>query len=606
MCPARLLQAFLIGALTALFAGMPVISTAAVPRLWGVDEDDGQLFSIDDYTNPNVFTDYGLLKWNDGGTLRNIGTQIEGFALEASGLAYLALDKDLGPFVIPVLLTFDVTTASTVNPNVVTVIGTVSGMGVSFDHPRDNLSGLGLQPGTGVLFGLYRDDDASVTDRLLTVDKATGAVLSSVLLQGLGQAVREAEGLAFDPAGNLYVTDNDDNHLYQVDPATGAILAVLDNDEAGGLGVSDVKIEGLAWDFINNKLIANDDDHDLFVHLTFSNGGNLSFGAVSALSDVEGMCFEAPPPPTTTTTTTTSTTSPTTSTTTTTTTTAAPTTTVTLATTTTAPPTTTTTMTTMTTTTSTTSTSTTLPPGPCPPVAFLVRRGGSFNNDAHIFGDIGANDAGARLRLSRDAFASDGTMVSADTVELGNGASVFRVLTNRLHTGSDVTIRDGIGVVVLPLTSPFCPVPAFDCGGPDVIVPGGFSQGPIAPGQYNRILLGNDAVLRLTPGTYDVCSVSANFRSELLVTGLTPVTLNVSGSFTLRNGARLLRAAGAPQPAVNVGGSRVRLGQDAVLQATLSAPLASLRLGRSSRIEGSFCVETASTDKHITLICPEQ
>ena len=34
------------------------------------------------------------------------------------------------------------------------------------------------------------------------------------------------------------------------------------------------------------------------------------------------------------------------------------------------------------------------------------------------------------------------------------------------------------------------------------------------------------------------------------------------------------------------------------------APNAEIRLGRGSTVEGGFCVESAQTDKHITLQCP--
>jgi len=38
----------------------------AVPMMWGVDEQDGMLFSLDDYTTLTGLIEYGPLKWDDG------------------------------------------------------------------------------------------------------------------------------------------------------------------------------------------------------------------------------------------------------------------------------------------------------------------------------------------------------------------------------------------------------------------------------------------------------------------------------------------------------------------------------------------------------------
>ncbi|MGB1111107.1 MAG: hypothetical protein ACPG4N_12175, partial [Gammaproteobacteria bacterium] len=84
----------------------------SVPTLWGVDEDDGELFRIDDYTNPAAtFTSYGDLKWNNNGNIQNIGNDIEAFTIRSDGMAYMVLDDDISGQNEPVLMRFDMNTA---------------------------------------------------------------------------------------------------------------------------------------------------------------------------------------------------------------------------------------------------------------------------------------------------------------------------------------------------------------------------------------------------------------------------------------------------------------------------------------------------------------
>jgi len=102
---------------------------------------------------------------------------------------------------------------------------------------RSNITGLSFQPGTGVLFGI---DHA--TDELVTIDLLTGAATT---VGALGVDVFDV-GLAFDAAGNLYLTsdsfiDNSNPSLYSVDPSTGAASAI-------GTGTGTSGIVGLAFD----------------------------------------------------------------------------------------------------------------------------------------------------------------------------------------------------------------------------------------------------------------------------------------------------------------------------------------------------------------------
>jgi len=309
--PGKLRSPFLsFFALLAVFAVFGSGSRAeAVPTLWGVDEDDGILFSIANYATLTGFTNWGELQWDTNGGapggLDEIGEHIEGFALDSSGVAYMSLNADLGSTDEPVLLSFNIADAAALASTPVAVIGQISGMGVTFNNGNDNISGLAIQPGTGDLYALFRDNDEDTVDKLLKIDKTTGSVLAKFDLDGLSHEVEDGEDLKFDHLGNLYVTDNEDDTLYKVDPTNGNILAIIDDDEAGGLGGDDgdddLKIEALAWDPTTNTLLAFDDDRGKFLNLTLSDGANSLIGPVSGLTDVEGMDFvpAAIPEPTT-------------------------------------------------------------------------------------------------------------------------------------------------------------------------------------------------------------------------------------------------------------------------------------------------------------------
>lgn len=274
-------------AVLGLLAWAMASPAAATPTLWGVDEDDGQLFSISDYTTLSGFTSYGLLQYDTGGGLANVGRHIEAFALNSGGVAFMAVNDDVGIFSEPVLLSFDVNTASTVTDNVVTQIATLD---LTFDAGgSDNISGLTFDPVSGDLYGLFR---TSGTDELIIVDETTGHVTSVGLMSGLGESVGSGEDLKFDSQGNLYVTDNNDDELYQVDPATGAILAVVDDDQEDGTGESSVKFEALAWDYSSNVLLGFSDRENFFAQFdTTQDGNNTNLGSISGLTDVEGMDF---------------------------------------------------------------------------------------------------------------------------------------------------------------------------------------------------------------------------------------------------------------------------------------------------------------------------
>ena len=268
-----------------------------VSTLWGVDEDDGQLFSIDDYTQiasgatAAGLTDFGELKYDrtGSGDIVDFGdqTQIESFTLDVDGTAFMAINSSLdlrggqSDLDGPVLVSFNVNNASTTADNVVTVLGSIDVSG--------NVNGLSIHPTTGDLYGV---ESRSGSDRLVIISKTDPSDVTIVgTMSGSNESVESGEDIEFDEFANLYVTDNSDDELYEVNPATGAITDEVDTDQQGGLGVDSLKTEALGWDPVSNRVIASDDNANLFYHQTLQDRNNVAFGSLGGLTDVEGIDF---------------------------------------------------------------------------------------------------------------------------------------------------------------------------------------------------------------------------------------------------------------------------------------------------------------------------
>src|SRR5262249_34976516 len=148
---------------------------------------------------------------------------------------------------------------------------------------------------------------------------------------------------------------------------------------------------------------------------------------------------------------------------------------------------------------------------------------------------------------------------------------------------------------------PYCSTPAITCGGPDVDLEVNEDSGPLAPGSYNTVMVRNGAALHLAPGTFNVCRLLVGRNGSVEAQGA--VTLDGRGAVRFGTQASLAPIASAPPVQLNVAGSQIRFGQNAVAQAKITAPNALLRFGRSAMFDGSFCVDMLQDDKHITMSC---
>jgi len=278
-------------------------SDDARPVLWGVDEDDGELFSIADYTKigdgPAAagFVSYGRLKYDQtgAGNLRDVGPHIEAFDLAADGTAFFGLSTplhlqglpDLSP---PVILKLNVHEATPAGPNVVDIVGRVP---IKY-RKGDNISGLAVHPQTGQLYVLHRVGSSRHVDRVVTISPDDATIIGrprKIQSKALGLRCDQCEDLNFDSAGRLFATDDYDDHLYELDPATGEILSQFVANESGGMTGVSVKIEALAWAEPTGQFIGFDDNSNQFVALTPGAGHNSTLGRLAGLTDVEGLDF---------------------------------------------------------------------------------------------------------------------------------------------------------------------------------------------------------------------------------------------------------------------------------------------------------------------------
>jgi hypothetical protein len=237
---------------------------------------------------------------------------------------------------------------------------------------------------------------------------------------------------------------------------------------------------------------------------------------------------------------------------------------------------------------------------PAPDCEFMVESFARIKDGGVVEGDLRAAQCGGFLTLGRAVFMADFTTIEASLVQLGNGSDVYHVASDDIRQGQDVNIRGGTSSHSCPL--PFCSIPDLVCGGPRVTVPKGGGQ-TLSPGNYGNVSVGNNATLRLQPGAYTFCSFKSGRASIVEVQGPAPSTIYIDGKLTLGNGSSFTTTNGAPVPDVLVSGTSARFGALAIVDAHLTAPDASLNMGRNFEMRGSFCVRRANSDHSIRLAC---
>jgi len=196
----------------------------------------------------------------------------------------------------------------------------------------------------------------------------------------------------------------------------------------------------------------------------------------------------------------------------------------------------------------------------------------------------------------------NGSSVSAETVLIGVGTSVFDVNATTVRTSIDATIRGNVGPVSTPLVDPFCTLPEpIVCGGPNVVVPQHETY-TMVPGVYGKLFVGNAATLLLPQvGTYTFCSIKVGRGARLEATR---ATINVAGRVKVGRTSFVGTTSGEPIT-FNSSGPKFLVSQSAVVQAKILMPEGKFKVGTGGRLFGCFCASQAVTGKLVTLTCVE-
>jgi hypothetical protein len=205
-------------------------------------------------------------------------------------------------------------------------------------------------------------------------------------------------------------------------------------------------------------------------------------------------------------------------------------------------------------------------------------------------GDVGVNQPLGRVWLKLRARVAG--MVIAETVRLGHGARVGRLVAGRLEGGHSFERLDS----ALPLI-PVLPLVQVVPGNQDKELPQKSVELGLPQGAYGRIRVGSRSRLTLAGGQYDVLAIVVRRNGQLLCEA--PCTINVDDRAVFNDGARL----GAVEPLdatavrVNVeGGSGnralFRAEAQSTVDATVYAPTGHIHLGVGGNFTGAFVGES--------------
>jgi 5-hydroxyisourate hydrolase-like protein (transthyretin family)/protocatechuate 3,4-dioxygenase beta subunit len=288
---------------------------AQIP-IWVLDEDAQtatsaqHLWSFDNYNNaPATGTDYGKVKYFDAttSTIKEVSTtgDVEAMAINKyTGKAYFLGEGKAtgGASGTQVLFEYDLNKAAANSGNIIfKVIGHITRPGsgsleaISFD-PQTNLLYTGEDYDGGANNSNQADGLYVLNLNSLNTNPLNATPLTFIgNITGLGESCDYVDGLEFDDSGNLFVVDGVDDKLYQIDKATGAIIAIADGDIPGGTGSTSTDVETIVWDNLNNQMIGSDNNGQNFVNITIgSSGGNsvtssfLTTPGMNPLVDFEG------------------------------------------------------------------------------------------------------------------------------------------------------------------------------------------------------------------------------------------------------------------------------------------------------------------------------
>ena len=208
-------------------------------------------------------------------------------------------------------------------------------------------------------------------------------------------------------------------------------------------------------------------------------------------------------------------------------------------------------------------------------------------------GDVGANAPLGRVTMMRRAQVTGA--VAATTVRLGRNAQAGTLYCTGLEPvrATDATCIPMSPPVVVATT---LPIVQAHPGKERLRIEPLASLGPLLPGAYGAVRVGDKAQLELDGGEYDFRSLWVGYRSQL--TCRRPCTIRISQYATVRE-----RALVGAEAAVDAGTVRFEIGggrgshaafrayRRATVNATVYAPNGGIVLGMNGDYTGSFVGE---------------
>jgi hypothetical protein len=232
---------------------------------------------------------------------------------------------------------------------------------------------------------------------------------------------------------------------------------------------------------------------------------------------------------------------------------------------------------------------------------FLVRTNANLGSVTSVAGSLAVNEPDGIAKLSRRAFMTDGSLLTADTVSLGSAVSVFDLAANTVRGAG--LVRGTLQPATLPAVPTWCTMPSSACGGANVAV-GELQVVRIGPGSYGDVTVGGRGTLELDPGEYDFCSLKASAPTSA-PTAIRPrgnVVVRIQGDFRTGRNALIEPLAGSLQ--IWVAG-RAKLGAgNEVHRTVVRVPDSRLSFGPVTTFDGALCAQRLKTSRNATLGCP--
>ncbi len=282
--------------------------------LWAIDENTGRLGEFVNWNLPNVEArSYGPIRYLNNGVVTGFsgsGYALESLAVTSGGTVYFVRNEPTvvnGVTYKRALFTFELTSLSpTPTPTIprATFLGdleaALSVTGVVGDVTEtDEVNGLAIGPDQR-LYVLYSEGSGGSTDYLFRINSfsTSAGSLNNVSLigplAGAGDAVTSGQDMVFHGA-SLYITDDQDDEVYVVNAANGAITSVVSSDTF-------TKYEGFTVFSPTGEIVGANSDSGttdaLHIRKVRPGDGNndlnrFNYASLSAsfLSDLEGLAF---------------------------------------------------------------------------------------------------------------------------------------------------------------------------------------------------------------------------------------------------------------------------------------------------------------------------